>query len=210
VRPLTSGQGRPDVEPPAGQVDVLAGQREQLPEPQAGEQGGGDRRSATPRRDGDHLERLLERQHGRLAGVAARHLHAEQRQRLEVPVDLRGLEAAAQHGDGLPDAAGRQRSGDLPGDPAPDVVRVDLRERQRAEDRQQLAAQDPAVAGAGLVLQRPGVDPVRGVGGERRRGGGPVVPSASWSSTRRLNASASARVSPALREYCRPVWSRQV
>jgi hypothetical protein len=196
--------------PPAGQVDVLAGQREQLPEPQAGEQGGGDGAAPRRRRDGDHLERLLERQHGRLAGVAARHLHAEQRQRLEVPVDLRGLEAAAQHGDGLPDAAGRQRSGDLPGDPAPDVVRVDLRERQRAEDRQQLAAQDPAVAGAGLVLQRPGVDPVRGVGGERRRGGRPVVAQRELVVDAALERLASARVSPALREYCRPVWSRQV
>jgi hypothetical protein len=42
------GQGRPDVEAPAGQVDVLPGEREQLPEPQAGEQRGGD--GAAPRR----------------------------------------------------------------------------------------------------------------------------------------------------------------
>jgi len=39
---------------------------------------------------------------------------------------------------------------------------------------------------------------------------GRYSPSASWSSIRRLNASASGRVSPALRLYCRPPWSRQV
>jgi len=33
-------------------------------------------------------------------------------------------------------------------------------------------------------------------------------PSASWSSIRRLNASAWATVSPAFRLYCRPPWSR--
>ena len=46
---------------------------------------------------------------------------------------------------------------DLAGDPGPHVVRVDLGERVATELRQQLAAQDPALALAGLInVTRPG------------------------------------------------------
>jgi hypothetical protein len=54
-------------------------------------------------------------------------------------------------------------------------MRVDLGQWHRAEHRQQLAAQDAAVALAGLVLQRPDLDPALRVGGERRRGRWSVV-----------------------------------
>lgn len=101
--------------------------------------------------------------------MAAWHLDAEQRQVAEVAVDLRRLEAAPQDRDVLMDAAGRQGAGDLAGDPFADVVRVDLGERVAAEFREQLAAQDPAVALAGLVLHRPRLDPAGGVGSEGHR-----------------------------------------
>jgi hypothetical protein len=122
-----------DVQAPSGQVDVLPGQREQLAEPQPGEQSGRNGALPVGRRGVDHRERLRQRHDGGLAGVAARHLHPEQREGVDVAVDLRGLEAAAQHGDVLADAAGRQRPGDLAGDPGPHLVRVDLGQRIAAE-----------------------------------------------------------------------------
>jgi hypothetical protein len=62
-----------------------------LPQRQAGEPGGRDRAAPRRRRDRDHVERLGQGEHGRFAGVAVRHLHAQQRQRLQVAIDLRRL-----------------------------------------------------------------------------------------------------------------------